>query len=69
MGEKGEGFTGTVVNDTWTITRWGCGSRAGRWGGLGWWRGMWRKGRTLYMNNNKKCFKKYKNKIKCKETK
>ena len=21
MGEKGEGFTGTIIKDTWTITR------------------------------------------------
>ena len=25
MGEKGEGFTGTTVKDTWTITRRGDG--------------------------------------------
>ena len=23
MGEKGEGFTGTIIKDTWTITSWG----------------------------------------------
>ena len=36
MGEKGEGFTGTTIKITWTITRWG-GNRGGRWGGLGCW--------------------------------
>ena len=35
-GEKGEGFAGTIIKDTWTITRWD-GNRGGRWGGLGWW--------------------------------
>ena len=35
MGAKGEGFTGTIIEDTWTITRVG-GNRGGRWGGLGW---------------------------------
>ena len=34
MGKKGEGFTGTIIKDTWTITR-GGGNRGGRWGGLG----------------------------------
>ena len=52
MGEKGEGFTGTVVNDTWTITRW-SGNRGGRWGGPGWQEGIGGKGRKLYLNNNK----------------
>ena len=32
MGEKGEGFTGTIIKDTWTTTRRG-GNRGGRWGG------------------------------------
>ena len=36
MGEKGEGFTGTIIKDTWTITRGGVetgeGGREG-WGG------------------------------------
>ena len=39
MGEKGEGFTGTIIKDTWTITR-GGGNRGGRWGMLGWWGGV-----------------------------
>ena len=34
MGEKGEEFTETCVNDTWTKTR-GGGYRGGRWGLLG----------------------------------
>ena len=40
MGEKGEGFTGTIIKDTWTITSWGVetgeGSREGWGGGEGW---------------------------------
>ena len=35
MGEKGEGFTGTTIKDTWTKTR-GAANRGGRWGWLGW---------------------------------
>ena len=35
MGEKGEGFTGTIIKDTWTIAG-ADGNRGGRWGGLGW---------------------------------
>ena len=53
MGEKGEGFTGTTIKDTWTITR-GDGNRGGRWGGLGCGEGVGGKGRKLYLNNNKK---------------
>ena len=37
-GEKGEGFVGTIIMDTWTIT--GGVEMGGRWGGLGvglWW--------------------------------
>ena len=52
MGEKGEGFTGTIIEDIWTITvgwKWG-----GRQGGLGWWGGVGGKGRKLYLNNNNK---------------
>ena len=30
MGEKGEGFTGTIIKDTWTITRGGGGGEG--WG-------------------------------------
>ena len=36
---KGEGFTGTIIKNIWTIIREG-GNRGGRWGGLGWW-GWW----------------------------
>ena len=36
MGEKGDGFIGTIIKNTWTISR-GIGNRGGRWGGLGWW--------------------------------
>ena len=36
----------------WTKTR-GVGNRGGRWGWLGWWGGVWGKGRKLYLNNNK----------------
>ena len=32
-GKKGERFAGTIMGDTWTITR-GDGNRGGRWGGL-----------------------------------
>ena len=53
MGEKGEGFAGTIIKDTWTITRRRRGNRGGRWGALGWWRGVGGKGRKLYLNNNK----------------
>ena len=33
-GRKGEGFSGTIIKDTWTKPRWG-GTRGGRWGRLG----------------------------------
>ena len=36
LGEKGEGFAGTITKDTWTITG-GGGDRRGGWGGLGCW--------------------------------
>ena len=36
MGDRGEGFTGTIIKDTWTITS-GGGNRGRRWGGLGGW--------------------------------
>ena len=55
-GGKGEGLTGTIIKDIWTITRggwkqeWGCG-------GLGWWGGVGGKGRKLHLNNNKNFFK------------
>ena len=37
MGEKGEGFTGTSIKDTWTITRrgWKQGKEVGRAGVVG----------------------------------
>ena len=38
MGEKGEGFTGTIIKDTWIITRWGGwkkGKEVGRAGVVG----------------------------------
>ena len=37
MGEKGEGFTGTNIKDTWTITRkrWKLGKVVGRDGVVG----------------------------------
>ena len=34
MGEKGEGFTGTILKDTWSIKRRG-GNRGGRTGVVG----------------------------------
>ena len=46
MGEKGKGFTETIIKDTWTITR-GGGNRGRWWGEVG------KKGRKLYLNNNK----------------
>ena len=37
MGEKGEGFTGTIIKDIWTITRrgWKRGREVGRAGVVG----------------------------------
>ena len=55
---KGEGFIGTIIKDTWTMTRWGGRNRGGRWGGLWWWGGVGEEGRKLYLNNNKKKLKK-----------
>ena len=52
MGEKGEGFTGTIIKDTWIIMR-GL-EMGGRWGELGCWAGVGGKGRKLYLNNNNK---------------
>ena len=39
MGEKGEGFTGTIIKDIWTITRGGWKQGGGRegWGGAEGW--------------------------------
>ena len=61
MGEKGKGFTRTIIKDTWTITRWGGGNKGGGWEGLGCWAGVGGKSRKLYLNNHKKNFK---NKVK-----
>ena len=38
MGEKGEGFTGTIIKDIWTITRgaWKHGGGEGWGSGVGW---------------------------------
>ena len=48
MGEKGEGFTGTIKKDTWTIMgRGGVVKREGNWGGLGWYGRVGGKGRKL----------------------
>ena len=41
MEEKGEGFTGTMIKDTWTITR---GVDTGKGGGEGWGGGQRRRG-------------------------
>ena len=50
-------MAGTIIKDTWTITR-GDGNRGGRWGGMEWWGGVGGKSRKLYLNNNKKNVKK-----------
>ena len=57
MRGMGEGFTGTIIKDTWTITRegWKRGREVGR---AGWWGGVGGKGRKLYLNNNLKILKK-----------
>ena len=34
-GEKGEGFVGTIIKDTLTVTGGGGVETGGRWGGLG----------------------------------
>ena len=49
MGRKGEGFTGTIIKDTL-----GGGNGGGRRAGLGWWGGVGRNGRKLYLNNSNK---------------
>ena len=51
MGEKGEGFIGTMIKDIWRITRggWKWGKKVGR-VGVG---GEEGKGRKLYLNTNK----------------
>ena len=51
-GEKGEGFAGTTIKDTWKITRgWKQGREVGKAGVVGRRGG---KGRKLYLNNNEK---------------
>ena len=51
MGEKGEGFRGTIIKDIWTITR-GC-VETGEAGGEGWsGRKGWREKAENYLNNN-----------------
>ena len=52
MGEKGEGFTRTIIKDIWTIHTVGGGNGGGRRGGLGWWGRVRGKGRNLYLDNN-----------------
>ena len=53
MGEKGEGFSGTTIKDTWTKPEGGVESGEG--GGDGWDGGVVvrAKCRQLYLNNNK----------------
>ena len=63
MGEKGEGFTGTTIKDTWTITRGGRWKQGREVGKAGVWGRVGGKGRKLYLKHNKN--QKYlKNKIK-----
>ena len=61
IGEKGEGFAGTILKDTWTITREG-GNRGGSWGGLGCWGGVGKKAEnctwTTIKNVKKICLQK-----------
>ena len=45
-GEKGGGFAGTIIKDTWTIIT-GGGNKGWWWGGLGWGRRVGRKCRQL----------------------
>ena len=57
--EKGEAFAGTVIKDTWTITRGGLkweGDVEGRGD-----RDGWREKAENYLNNNKKMLKNKKN--------
>ena len=54
-GEKGEGFVGTIIKDTWTIMGWGGNGReVERVGGLGWGGEKRQKTRKLCLNNNHK---------------
>ena len=52
MGKKGEGFIGTTIMDTWTITK-GGGNKGGMWGRLRYWGRVGGNVRKLYLNNNK----------------
>ena len=54
MGEKGKGFTGTIIKDIWTITS-GGGVETGEGGEEGWGGGERLGGKAEnYLNNNKK---------------
>ena len=56
MGEKGEGFTGTIIKDTWTITRgggWKQGKEVGR-------AGVGGRQKTVLEQQFKKCYNKTK---------
>ena len=51
MGEKGEGFTGTIIKDIWTTTRggWKWGREVGRVRAVG--RGRGKRQRTVLEHN------------------
>ena len=53
MGEKGAGFSGTTIKDTWTKPR-GMESGEGGRDDWGWGQVEGGKYRQLYLNNNKK---------------
>ena len=50
-GEKGKGFVGTIIKDTWTITGWKWDGGGECWG-LGW--GAGKRQRTELEQKNKK---------------
>ena len=52
-GEKGEGFSGTTIKDTWTKPK-GVRIKGGKWGWLVCGVVVGGKWRHLYLNNNKK---------------
>ena len=57
-GEKnGKGCEGTCIKDTWTNPKVGR-IEGGRWAWVGWGRGVGRKWRQLYLNNNKEKYSK-----------
>ena len=56
MGGRDEGFSGTTMKDTWTKPRWGR-IRGRTWGWLRLGGEVWRKGRILYLNNNRNFLK------------